>query len=249
MKKLLGMATAAVFGFGFFTVSAEAATVVNTNTLNVRQAPTTSSAVIGKVTNGQELNVTNRQNGWLQINYNGKTAYVSSQYTKETGSSSGTYYVNTSSLNVRSGAGTNYGVIGKLSNGQAVSVASDLGNGWYKISYNGQTGYVSKQYVSQSAVKAATEFSVEATAYTPWESSGGITAAGYDIHKNPNMKLIAVDPKVIPLGKKVWVEGYGEAIAGDTGGAIKGNRIDVLLPTNQEAIQWGRKNVKVRVLD
>lgn len=43
------------------------------------------------------------------------------------------------------------------------------------------------------------------------------------------MKMIAVDPKVIPLGSKVWVEGYGEAIAGDTGGAIKGNRIDILL--------------------
>ena len=44
------------------------------------------------------------------------------------------------------------------------------------------------------------------------------------------MKLIAVDPSVIPLGSKVWVEGYGVAIAGDTGGAIKGNKIDVLMP-------------------
>ncbi|GAA3326735.1 hypothetical protein GCM10020331_063860 [Ectobacillus funiculus] len=55
-----------------------------------------------------------------------------------------------------------------------------------------------------------------------------MTATGIDLRKDPNMKLIAVDPKVIPLGSKVWVEGYGEAIAGDTGGAIKGNRIDVL---------------------
>ncbi len=43
------------------------------------------------------------------------------------------------------------------------------------------------------------------------------------------MKLIAVDPNVIPLGSKVWVEGYGYAIAGDTGGAIKGNKIDILV--------------------
>ncbi|MGQ7075067.1 3D domain-containing protein, partial [Escherichia sp. SP-MK2] len=57
-----------------------------------------------------------------------------------------------------------------------------------------------------------------------------ITASGIDIGKNPNIKLIAVDPKVIKLGTKVWVEGYGDAIAGDTGGAIKGNKIDVLFP-------------------
>ncbi|MDR4949962.1 SH3 domain-containing protein [Neobacillus cucumis] len=251
MKKIVSMAAAAFIGFGLFSVSAEAATVVNTSSLNVRQSPSTSSSIIGKVTNGQTLNVTSRQTGWLKISYNGKTGYVSSQYTKETGttSSAGTYYVNASSLNVRSGAGTSYAKIGTLSNGQAVSVSKDLGNGWFQISYNGKTGYVSKQFLVKTAVKAAAEFTVEATAYTPLESSSGITAAGYNIRKNPNMKLIAVDPKVIPLGKKVWVEGYGEAIAGDTGGAIKGNKIDVLFPTTQQALQWGRKNVKVRVLN
>ncbi|MFD3446582.1 3D domain-containing protein, partial [Microbacteriaceae bacterium 4G12] len=111
------------------------------------------------------------------------------------------------------------------------------------------TAYISKQFVSTSVVKAASEFYVTATAYTPYEESNPITAAGYNIRKNPNMKLIAVDPKIIPLGKKVWVEGYGEAIAGDTGGAIKGYRIDVLLPSNKQADQWGRKQVKVRVLN
>lgn len=250
MRKVISMAAAAFIGFGLFTASAEAATVVNADVLNVRQAPATGSAIIGKVTNGQTLNVTARQTGWLKISYNGKVGYVSSQYTKETSTTnSGTYYVNATSLNVRSGAGTGYASIGKLINGQAVSVTKDLGNGWYQISYNGRTGYVSKQYVVKTAVKAAAEFTVEATAYTPLESPGGITAAGYNIRKNPNMKLIAVDPKVIPLGKKVWVEGYGEAIAGDTGGAIKGNKIDVLFPTVNQALQWGRKNVKVRILN
>ena len=58
------------------------------------------------------------------------------------------------------------------------------------------------------------------------------------------MKLIAVDPSVIPLGTKVWVEGYGEAIAGDTGGAIKGHKIDVLMSSGDQARAWGRKTVK-----
>src|SRR4051812_47842925 len=250
MKKVISMAAAAFIGLGLFTASAEAATVVNANVLNVRQAPSTGSIIIGKVTNGQTLDVKGSQNGWLKINYKGKIGYASSQYTKETSSANGgTYYVNATSLNVRSGAGTNYALIGKLNRGQAVSVKKDLGNGWYQISYNGRTGYVSKQFVVKTAVKAAKEFIAEATAYTPQESSRGITAAGYNIHKNPNMKLIAVDPKVIPLGTKVWVEGYGEAIAGDTGGAIKGKKIDVLFPTVKQALQWGRKNVKVRVLN
>ena len=63
------------------------------------------------------------------------------------------------------------------------------------------------------------------------------------------MKLIAVDPSVIPLGSRVWVEGYGEAIAGDTGGAIKGHKIDVLMPSDADARNWGRKTVKIVILN
>lgn len=91
------------------------------------------------------------------------------------------------------------------------------------------------------------EMYVTSTAYS-YQSSGSITYMGYNIKENPNMKLIAVDPSVIPLGSKVWVEGYGVAIAGDTGGAIKGHKIDVLMPNNAKAFAWGRKTVKVVVL-
>lgn len=92
------------------------------------------------------------------------------------------------------------------------------------------------------------ELYVTATAYSH-QDSGSITKLGYNIKANPNMKLIAVDPAVIPLGKKVWVEGYGVAIAGDTGGAIIGHKIDVLMPTKQHALQWGRKTVKIIILN
>ncbi|MCM3217445.1 3D domain-containing protein [Niallia taxi] len=90
---------------------------------------------------------------------------------------------------------------------------------------------------------------VSATAYSHESTKSDYTALGYNIKKNANMKLIAVDPSVIPLGSKVWVEGYGEAIAGDTGGAIKGHKIDVLMPNNGKAKAWGRKTVKVKILD
>ncbi|MFC0273683.1 3D domain-containing protein [Metabacillus herbersteinensis] len=90
---------------------------------------------------------------------------------------------------------------------------------------------------------------VSATAYSHEDTASDITAAGYNIKKNANMKLIAVDPAIIPLGTKVWVEGYGVAIAGDTGGAIIGHKIDVLMPSSAQAIAWGRKTVKIEILD
>lgn len=98
------------------------------------------------------------------------------------------------------------------------------------------------------AASNGTEIYVTATAYSP-EESGSVTKLGYNIQANPNMKLIAVDPSVIPLGKKVWVEGYGVAIAGDTGGAIVGHKIDVLMPTRAASLSWGRKTVKVVILN
>ncbi len=70
-----------------------------------------------------------------------------------------------------------------------------------------------------------------------------------DLKANPNQKVIAVDLSVIPLGSKVYVEGYGEAVAADTGGAIKGNRIDVFVPSEGDAQQFGRKSVKIAVMN
>ena len=94
------------------------------------------------------------------------------------------------------------------------------------------------------------EFYVTATAYTPnCKGCTGITATGVNVKENADMKLIAVDPSVIPLGSKVWVEGYGYAIAADTGGAIKGKKIDVLVSSKTEAKNWGRKKVRIKVLN
>ncbi len=111
------------------------------------------------------------------------------------------------------------------------------------------------QEVSKNNTQSAKrELTVVATAYTADPSENGtyggrvLTAMGHDLTENPNMRIIAVDPKVIPLGSKVWVEGYGEAIAGDTGSAIKGNRIDVLMGSKSKAMNWGRQTVKVKIL-
>ncbi|KXY43441.1 cell wall-binding protein EntC [Bacillus mycoides] len=107
-----------------------------------------------------------------------------------------------------------------------------------------------------SAPSSSRELRVQATAYTADPLENGYkagdqvkSAMGHNLTANPNMKLIAVDPSVIPLGSKVWVEGYGVAIAGDTGGAIKGNKIDVLMPDKGTSSNWGRKTVTVKVLN
>ena len=73
------------------------------------------------------------------------------------------------------------------------------------------------------------------------------TRMGIDLRINP--RVIAVDPRVIPLGTMVEVQGLGVYIAGDTGSAIKGNIIDIHYPTVGEALNWGRRNVKIRILN
>jgi len=103
---------------------------------------------------------------------------------------------------------------------------------------------------SKSEDEGTKQITVKATAYTAsCEGCSGTTATGVDLNANPDAKVIAVDPSVIPLGSKVYVEGYGVATAADTGGAIKGNRIDVFLPSEQDAINWGNKQVRVKILN
>ncbi|MET3683914.1 3D (Asp-Asp-Asp) domain-containing protein [Alkalibacillus flavidus] len=112
---------------------------------------------------------------------------------------------------------------------------------------NEQSGDV--QQVSES--EGAKEMMyMEATAYTAYcDGCSGTTYTGIDLRANPNQKVIAVDPNVIPLGATVWVEGYGTAVAGDIGGDIKGNRIDVFIPSEDEAFRFGRRQVQVKILE
>lgn len=91
---------------------------------------------------------------------------------------------------------------------------------------------------------------VEATAYTPGPESTGEWSDGYTytgLLAGPG--VVAVDPEVIPLGTRLYIPGYGEAIAADIGGAIKGYRIDLGFETVKEAREYGRqKGVKVYIL-
>ncbi|MCH5437602.1 cell wall-binding protein EntB [Bacillus paranthracis] len=476
MKKVIGAATATVFGLGAFTTTATAETIVTADVLNVREKPTTESKVVEKVKNGEELKVINTEDGWSKIELNGKEAFVSSEFTKDI------YHVTADLLNVRSESNTESKILGRLKKDDVIESTKQVKDGWLQFEYKGKTAYVNVSFLSskapiekkadkktkqvakvQKSVKAKEEaktqkitkaketikpkeevkvqevakpkeevkvqevakpkeevkvqevakpkeevkvqevakpkeevkvqevakpkeevkvqevvkpkeeakvqeiakakeeakvqevakakeeakaqeiakakeeakaqeiakakeeakareiakakeeakaqeiakakeeakareiakakeeakareiakakeeakarealkakeesknnaqsakreLTVVATAYTADPSENGtyggrvLTAMGHDLTANPNMRIIAVDPKVIPLGSKVWVEGYGEAIAGDTGSAIKGNRIDVLMGSKSKAMNWGRQTVKVKIL-
>lgn len=91
---------------------------------------------------------------------------------------------------------------------------------------------------SRSLIRPLKTLVLEATAYT---HTGNTTYTGV----YPRVGTIAVDPKVIPLGTRMWVEGYGYGIAQDTGGLIKGNIIDLFMNSEEECWRWGRRKVTV----
>ncbi len=134
---------------------------VNTDGLNVRTGPSTSYATIGKLNKGTRVEVISESAGWSKINYNNKTAYVSSGYLKAVSTSTPdtkpedttqqykeTKVVNTDGLNVRKGPSTSYESIGKIDKGTSVEVISES-DGWSKINYKNTTAYVATRYLDK----------------------------------------------------------------------------------------------------
>lgn len=81
-----------------------------------------------------------------------------------------------------------------------------------------------------------------ASAYT---YTGRRTATG----QQPAVGMVAVDPSVIPLGTRLYIEGYGYAVAADTGGSIRGNKLDLFMEDRSQCMKWGRRTVKVYILN
>ena len=136
---------------------------VNTDGLNVRTGPSTSYATIGKLNKGTRVEVISESAGWSKINYNNKTAYVSSGYLKAVSTSTPDTkpedttqqykeikVVNTDGLNVRKGPSTSYESIGKIDKGTSVEVISES-DGWSKINYKNTTAYVATKYLDKKS--------------------------------------------------------------------------------------------------
>lgn len=105
-----------------------------------------------------------------------------------------------------------------------------------------------KRYEISSRGVQSREMVLEVTAYTAYDpgmDGKGIMFTGLPVDKG----ALAVDPEIIPLGSIVWLPGVGYTVALDTGGAIKGRKADLYIPDREMALEWGRKTVKVRVLE
>lgn len=137
-------------------------------------------------------------------------------------------------------------VLGKLKIKDPVTQILQKGTGTKLVASRGSSRY--KKIMTMKA--SAYDLSYESTGKRPGDKGYGITASGMKARKG----VVAVDPKVIPLGTKLYIESldgtpdYGYAVAGDTGGAIKGNRIDLFYNDVNFVNKYGIKKVKVYVL-
>ena len=148
---------------------------VTADALNVRSGPSTSYSVTTKLYKGDKVEILETSNGWHKIKAsNGKIGWVSGDYIKVSSGSTSQPSTSTTkatvtadSLNVRSGAGTSYSVITKLSKGTVVDVLESASNGWKKIKTSGgTTGWASGDYLTTgSAGNSSTDNSTSQTSY------------------------------------------------------------------------------------
>lgn len=166
--------------------------------------------------------------------------------------------VATTNLNVRSGPSTKYKVVGSLSRNKSVTVLSSS-QGWSKVRLpNNKEGWASSKYIKMdqsnnnssntnnssnnaSASQGKKKMTVVATAYTGYST----TSTG----QKPVWGTIAVDPRVIPYGTKVYIPQFDQVfVANNCGGAIKGNKIDIFMNTKKECSNWGRRTIDIEIL-
>jgi len=135
--------------------------VTTASSLSVRSGASTNHSILGRMKRGTKITISGKTNNFYKITYSGKTGYISAQYVKITAKPvvvvkppvvvyATRYGVTTASnLNVRSGAGTNYSILGSMKKGTKITITGKTNN-FYKIAYSGKTGYISAQYVKIS---------------------------------------------------------------------------------------------------
>ncbi|MBR2716302.1 MAG: SH3 domain-containing protein, partial [Oscillospiraceae bacterium] len=164
---------------GDYIQLAEALTgTVTASVLNVRTAPDINAGVMAKLVEGNQVSVTGITPGWYQIALQGATGYVSADYlTIQQPPRRGT--VNTAVLNVRTAPDVNAGLMGKLNYGTELDLLAET-NGWYQITLQGKTGYVSAEYITPAgqampapAAQAAPQ--QPATKAPPVSTDGSVT--------------------------------------------------------------------------
>lgn len=224
-------------------INVDAATtyVMATGNVNVRNGSSTQYKSIDKLEKGEVVKVLSSSNGWYKIQLSStKTGWSSKKYLTTTNATV------KSSVNVRSGASKSYRAMDKLQKGEKVKVLSSSGD-WYKVQFDGsKTGWSHKNYISKSGSSSSSmsvkkTLTVKAYAYT----GGGYTAMG----TKAKYGTLAVDPKVIPYGTKVYIKELDKVFtAEDCGGGIKGNKVDIYMNTESACRNWGVKTITLQIL-
>ena len=181
-------------------------------TLNVRPQPNTSQSAIGKLSEGEAVTIVGESGNWYEIEYNNSIAYVSKDYITFTPITPETpeitkqiayvYNLDGGTLNVRPQPNTNQAAIGKLAEGEAVTIVGESGN-WYEIEYNNSTGYVSKDYITFTPITPETPEITKQIAYV-YNLDGGTL----NVRPQPNTNQAAI-------GK--LAEGEAVTIVGESG--------------------------------
>ncbi|WP_145930576.1 enterotoxin EntFM [Bacillus thuringiensis] len=163
LKEINGQTQTTVTETKTVETTSELKYTVTADVLNVRSGAGTGHNVISKVKSGQVLQVVGQENGWFKVNVNGQTGYVSGDFVTTGGKTgttvqqgTGTYTVNVSSLNVRTGPSTSHTVLGSVNKGKTVQVVGEVQD-WFKINFNGGTGYVSKDFVTKGGSAVSNE--------------------------------------------------------------------------------------------
>ncbi len=202
---------------------------VTTAVLNVRTQPTTSSKDVGNLYKGEKVNVEGKVGAWIKTTIDGKTRYVHSAY-------------------------TTLGSVAKAPAAQPAAKPAAQPAAKPAPKAAAQPATATKQ---STPAKSGTKVTMNVSAYTNDPSNNGsqlyngraLTASGYDVTNTityNGMRIVAASSQY-PIGTRMHIEGIGEAIVLDRGGAIQGNRLDLLVGSQQEALNWGRQNVTVTV--
>ena len=177
--------------------------------VNVRADASASAGILGKIDSGAEFAVLDKVGDWFQISYQGADAFVSADYFEVTKADA---TIDGSGVNVREKATTASDSLGKYSNGDAVTVTGQ-NDGWYQISYQGGTAYVSKDYVTGAYLKDVPEIANEAvqTMQTaqPAAATYGIVTANSGLKLREEASTSAAVLAVLPCGAEVDVDRVG----------------------------------------
>lgn len=198
--------TAAFVVLGTVTAFAANAGQASGTNVNVRAEAGMSANILGKINKGTEYTVLDKTGNWFKISYNGAEGFVSADYFEVTKADAN---IDGSGVNLREKASTSSDSLGKFANGDAVTVTGQ-NDSWYRISYNGSSAYVSKDYVSGAYVEYVPEIANETATVQELESTYGVVTAqtGLKLRKEASTNSIVLT--VLPYGTEVDVNRVGQ---------------------------------------